>query len=143
MLNRQRKMRIEIDWIGADAEALLTELDVGPVEVAVVLVSDRAIAELNRSYRGITGPTNVLSFPADEPLVPLGARQLGDVIISVETARREAEEGDMTFSHRMRWLLVHGLLHLLGYDHEVSDEEAERMERLEEQLLASLERRSE
>ncbi|MGP0093236.1 MAG: rRNA maturation RNase YbeY [Xanthobacteraceae bacterium] len=104
-------------------------------EVAVVLTDDSAVRALNRKWRRIDAPTNVLSFPAK----PGGAGPLfGDIVIAYETTWREAEEGRKPFDHHLAHLAVHGFLHLLGHDHG-SDAEAEAMERLESVILAELE----
>jgi probable rRNA maturation factor len=107
-------------------------------ELSIVLTDDAAIKELNRRWRGRDEPTNVLSFPA--PAVTSGAgepRHLGDVVIAYETATREAIAQGLPIDHHLAHLAVHGLLHLLGYDHE-SDGEAETMEQLERDILATL-----
>ena len=113
--------------------------DINPseVEICIVLVDDMHIAELNREYRGIASPTDVLSFPMDDPGIPGDEPvPLGDIVISLETVERETQ--DLAgFLNYLALLVVHGLLHLLGYDHE-ADEEAEVMERLEAQALADL-----
>lgn len=105
-------------------------------EVSLVLADDAAVQVLNRTWRGIDKPTNVLSFPA--PAAPAGpVRMLGDIAVAYETLRREAAAEGKSFAHHLAHLVVHGLLHLLGYDHE-TDSEAEIMERLETAILAEL-----
>ena len=107
-------------------------------EAGVALASDAFIRRLNSTYRGKDAPTNVLSFPFQ---APPGAdtkdRYLGDLVLASETIRREAGERGIPPLHHVQHLVVHGLLHLLGHDHE-SDAEAERMERLESEILAEL-----
>lgn len=102
--------------------------------VSLALSSDAIVAELNERFRGKAKPTNVLSFPAGD-----GApdEQLGDIIIALETVEREAEEQGISFQHHLQHLVVHGVLHLLGYDHETTAE-AERMEALEIEILSKL-----
>lgn len=87
-------------------------------EVSVLFVDDDTIAELNASYRKKNKPTDVLAFPAEVPhsAVPV----LGDIVISVPTARRQARELGHTLRHEVAFLLIHGMLHLLGYDHHKS-----------------------
>ena len=98
-------------------------------------MTDQTIRELNRQYRHKNRPTDVLSFPlADERCPTL----LGDVVISIDTARRQARQRKRAFADELRALLIHGILHLLGYDHEVSDSEAVRMRRKERELKALL-----
>ena len=107
-------------------------------EVAIVLTDDTGIRTLNRDWRGIDKPTNVLSFPA-VPAPGRGAqpRLLGDIAIAYEITRREAESENKPFAHHLSHLAVHGFLHLVGYDHE-NDADAETMETLERTILAGL-----
>ena len=98
-------------------------------------MTDQTIRELNRQYRNIDKPTDVLSFPLADEVCPT---LLGDVVISIDTARRQARQRKRAFADELRTLLVHGILHLLGYDHEVSDSEAVRMRRKERELKALL-----
>jgi len=100
-------------------------------EISIVLTDDTHIQALNRDYRGKDKSTNVLSFPQDEPAL------LGDVICAHETIAREAEEQGKSFHDHFTHMLIHGALHLLGYDHE-TDEEAEEMESLEIEILSKL-----
>jgi probable rRNA maturation factor len=105
-------------------------------ELSLTLTSDRAIQALNRRWRGMDKPTDVLSFPA--PVRRRGApRHLGDVVIAYETVASEAAAAQKPFGHHLAHLAVHGFLHLLGYDHE-SDQQAEAMERRERRVLARL-----
>ena len=106
-------------------------------ELSILFTDDRHISQLNNRYREKEGPTNVLAFPmggGPEPQVE--SPVLGDVVISVETARRESRDLGESFEDTVDRLLVHGLLHLIGYDHETSSQEAERMEREEKRVLA-------
>lgn len=100
---------------------------------ALLLADDAALQGLNRRFRGIDKPTNVLSFPSGGG----DAAFLGDVAIAFETCRREAEAQGIAFRNHVAHLIVHGLLHLAGYDHQ-EDDEAERMEGLETEILARL-----
>ncbi len=115
--------------------------DDGPAELSVVLADDALVQQLNRDYRGKDKPTNVLSFAlteAEEPELEEGAPVLlGDVILAYETVQREAAEQNKNPDDHLTHLVVHGVLHLLGYDHE-TDDEAEEMEALETRLLATL-----
>ena len=106
-------------------------------ELAIVLTDDSRIRALNRVWRGIDKPTNVLSFPAKERGECGPTALLGDIVIAYETAAREARAQGTPFLHHLVHLTVHGFLHLRGYNHEV-DEEAETMERLERAILARL-----
>jgi len=104
-------------------------------ELCIVLTDDAAIRNLNRTWRGLDEPTNVLSFPAGNTAA--GERILGDIVIAYETTAREALAESKPFPHHLSHLAVHGFLHLLGYDHG-TDDEAEAMERLERAILARL-----
>lgn len=124
-------------------------------EACVVLTDDALVQSLNRSYRGKDAPTNVLSFPFQEPpgadwrdvvdeasddggfTTEPEPHELGDVVLAVETLAREASEQGIAPVHHLQHLVVHGLLHLMGFDHE-TDAHAEVMEGLEVEILASL-----
>jgi probable rRNA maturation factor len=106
-------------------------------EVGVHLVDDAGIRAVNAQWREKDAPTNVLSFPAADPRRLGEARLLGDILVAFETARREAEEERKTLADHFSHLIIHGFLHLLGYDH-VEAGEAEAMERLEARALARL-----
>lgn len=108
----------------------------GPSELSVVLTDDAEQRVLNRDWRGIDKSTNVLSFPQIEPFGPVSGL-LGDIILARETLEREAAEQGVSFEDHFTHLVVHGFLHLLGYDH-MDDDEALAMEGLETQILASL-----
>ena len=122
---------------------LLKECAVPDHDVSIALVDDKIIQEMNHQYRQKNAPTNVLSFPfadgADQPsLSKLEIRELGDIVISLETAWREAREFKQTFHQRLSWLLIHGMLHLQGYDHERSKNDEEIMFSREQELLNKL-----
>lgn len=105
--------------------------------VTVVLTDDEEIQLLNRDWRGFDKPTNVLSFPAAPVPGDADERPLGDIVLALETVRREATEEGKPLADHVSHLAVHGLLHLLGHDHE-TDDEAEAMEDLERRILAML-----
>lgn len=111
--------------------------------VNIVLTDDREIAGLNKKYRNKNSATNVLSFPfADsnrETFLPSVAfKELGDIVISVDTAVKEAESYGQTLFNRLGWLITHGFLHLLGYDHELSEQETVRMTEKEQELFSAV-----
>ncbi|KAB2916279.1 MAG: rRNA maturation RNase YbeY [Hyphomicrobiaceae bacterium] len=110
-------------------------------EAGVVLGSDALVQRLNGAYRGKDAPTNVLSFPYQEPPgaeeVDGGAPYLGDVVLAAETIRREAAERGIEPEAHLQHLVVHGLLHLLGYDH-LTDAQAEEMESVEVRILSAV-----
>lgn len=110
-----------------------------PTEACLALTDDAAMRRLNGQFRAKDKPTNVLSFPAAaSPAAPIGAlRQIGDIALGYETVVREAGELAIPPLDHIRHLVIHGLLHLIGFDHE-TDSEAEAMEALEIELLASI-----
>jgi rRNA maturation RNase YbeY len=124
--------------LARSARRLLRTLRLPDAELSIVLVSDREIHTLNRDWRRRDRPTDVLAFAQREG--PGGAPDglLGDVVISVDTARRQAAERGATLGREGDRLLIHGLLHLLGYDHERSAAEAARMRRRESALASAL-----
>jgi probable rRNA maturation factor len=130
------------DWAAAlpDAEALAARAAEAALagagrtgDVVVLLTGDAEIAELNGHYRGKPGPTNVLSFPSPESARP----HLGDVAVAHGVTAREAAEQGKTLADHLMHLVAHGVLHLVGYDHE-DEGEAEAMEALERRVLAGL-----
>jgi probable rRNA maturation factor len=132
-------------WEGAVTDAALKQaaraafsaapsLPPGSYQVTLVLTDDGEMRSLNRTWRGKDAPTNVLSFPAGQ----IGAQGfLGDVVLAHETARKEAQEQTVAFQDHVSHLVVHGMLHLLGFDH-TEDKAAEQMETLERTALAAL-----
>lgn len=121
-----------LDWV----EAALETENYG-VELVIRLVDEAESAELNEAYRGKTGPTNVLSFPFDMPPEVEETRLLGDMVICAPVVRREAAEQGKTEPAHWAHLVVHGTLHLQGYDHQTEAGAAE-MEGLERKILARL-----
>jgi probable rRNA maturation factor len=106
-------------------------------ELSLAIVGNQEMQELNAKFRNKDYPTDVLSFPSDA-VVPTGARVLGDVIISVDKAQDQAKERGRTLDEEMVTLLIHGILHLLGYDHERSPKDAGTMHRREKKLYRTL-----
>jgi probable rRNA maturation factor len=131
----------EAEDIVRRAIAATSKVNIGHrnAELSVLLCDDATIAGLNGHWRGQAKPTNVLSFPAPplQGAAPDEKIPLGDIAIAYETVVREAEENATTVSDHLSHLVVHGFLHLLGYDHHMEDE-AERMERLERDILAGI-----
>jgi probable rRNA maturation factor len=113
----------------------LTLLD--GAELGILLSDDEHVKSVNQEWRGIDKPTNVLSFPAVEPTKLARAPFLGDIIIAYETVEREAKAEGKAFADHYAHLVVHGFLHLLGFDH-INEADAERMEALEIAILSSL-----
>ena len=123
------------------AERILNALGLPTSELSVVIVGDRSIRILNREYLGRDKATNVISFSMQEgEFGHVSPDLLGDVAVSADTCAREAVAGDITFNSRLVFLLLHGILHLAGYDHERSgDAEARKMEKKEREIFALLE----
>ena len=124
----------------ATAKKLLAAIGERDSSLSLTVVDDAAIRELNRDHRGKDKPTDVLSFPMFEGGEAPQAgveRMLGDVVISVETARRQAAEYDATLQRELYRLLIHGLLHVMGHDHEEAGERAE-METQERRLADAI-----
>lgn len=121
------------DAIAAAASTLATSAG----EVSVLLTNDSTIAKLNREWRGIDKPTNVLSFPASGKKGGENVHLFGDIAIAYETLERECDEENRKFLHHLAHLSVHGFLHLIGYDHQ-TDSQAEEMEGLESKVMTRL-----
>ncbi len=133
--NRQKSLPIKTANLRRRLARLMKELDLAEADLSVTVTDDAAIREINREYRGVDAPTNVLAFALEEgePL-PGAPRVLGDIVISAETIRREAPPLGYTDGEMFYFYLVHGLLHLIGYDHEQGSEEAARQEAETERL---------
>lgn len=106
-------------------------------EIAIVMTDDAEMHALNRQWRGMDKPTDVLSFPSDGPEIPGQPQYLGDIALGYETSLRDAEAMQRPFEAHASHLLIHGFLHLLGYDH-IEPEDAKVMEPLEADILAGL-----
>ncbi len=117
---------------------ILSVLACPDAELSLLIVDDGAIQELNRDFLQRDWPTNVISFPMQEGEgTGIQPGLLGDVVISADTAARDAAEAGVPFESELYFLLLHGILHLVGYDHERgSDEDARRMEALEQEIFA-------
>ncbi len=121
------------------AKAALDALGSPDGELSVLILDDTGIAALNKTYLRRVGPTNVIAFPMREGHFPdVAPHLLGDVVISVETAEREAEQAGISAETRFAQLLVHGILHLFGFDHEGDPREARRMERQSVEILEKI-----
>ena len=119
------------------AQAILVLVGQAEAELSLALIGNAEMQKLNGKYRGKDYPTDVLSFPIDETL-PAAHRALGDVVISVQMARQQAKERGRTTDEAMVTLLIHGIVHLLGYDHERSAQDARVMKRLENKVYRQL-----
>ncbi len=122
--------------IKTSARRILNALGFPEAQLSILVVDDDQIAELNRSYLNHAGPTNVISFPMQKgPFSDITPDLLGDVVISADTAHREAAEAGMDMTERFNQLLIHGILHLVGYDHVHSKAEATVMEKKSRELM--------
>ncbi len=117
-------------------EVILGALDCPDGEISILIVDDPQIEKLNLRYLNRTGPTNVIAFSMREgEFSHLSPQLLGDVVISTDTAAKEAQNSGMSMEQRFSELLVHGILHLFGYDHENSEQNARKMEKKSQELL--------
>jgi len=135
----------DAEWLRVIAGAVLEAESAGKdIEMGLVITGQHKIRELNKTYRGIDRPTDVLSFPMQEgedtdfTSPPDGIVYLGDVVISYPQAQQQAKERRHSVKKEMAVLTIHGILHLLGYDH-TDDGEAQRMETRERQILQDIE----
>lgn len=121
------------------AESVMEELDTSfeECEISLLICGDSQIKELNKEYREKDYATDVLSFPmADNPYDEGG--MLGDIVISLDTAKKQAQEADIALEREISFLFIHGLLHLMGFDHELGEAEEEEMFSLQEEILLKL-----
>jgi len=133
--NSVRRSGVNANNLKRTARAILKSVGEPSATLAVSLVGDDEIRELNRIHRGKDRPTDVLSFPLAEASDPVGGeRLLGDVVISIETARRQAADYDASLEAELKRLLVHGVLHVIGHDHRQADER--RRMKAEERRIA-------
>ena len=145
VLNRQRLVRIDKQRIASLADATLRALNKPERALAVVFIRDPAMQNLNLKFRGKDEATDVLSFPLeydsrvaadDNPRDGLARKYVGDVVVSTDTARRQAGEAGHSLDREIDELVIHGVLHLCGYDHETDNGEMNRLEvKLRHELL--------
>ncbi len=123
------------------AQAILNALDCPDGELSILIVNDLLIEALNKQYFNRCGPTNVIAFPMREgKFANISPQLLGDVVISVETAYQEGVNAGISMEERFIQLLIHGILHLFGYDHETTEQEALKMEKKSEELMKLIEK---
>lgn len=135
--NANRRSGVDGRALKKSAKILLEHLQVAHGSLSLCLVDDRTIRRLNRLHRGKDRATDVLSFPLMEQDDGCAERLLGDVVISLETAARQARDYDATLADELKRLLIHGVLHVIGHDHERRRDRA-RMEAEERRLAAAL-----
>ena len=124
VVNRQRRLHVDTERWSIFATSALAAIGKHESSATIAFVSDKKIRELNHQFRDVDKATDVLSFPAGGPDEP----ELGDIAISVETAAAQAKENGLRFEHEIAQLILHGLLHLSGYDHETDNGEMNRLE---------------
>ena len=134
--NRQDNHRISKKKIRQTATAVLNALEYPDAELSILIVDDQQIAQLNQAYLNRQGPTNVIAFPMRAGrFSEIAPNLLGDVVISIQTAAQESQRGGLSMEERFDQLLIHGILHLLGYDHESTKTEARKMDKKTQELL--------
>src|SRR6476659_9383828 len=124
VVNRQRRLQIDTRAWSNFATKALNAIGKSESSATIAFVSDKKIRELNRQFRGVDKATDVLSFPAGGS----DDSELGDIAISVDTAATQAKENGLKFENEIAQLILHGLLHLSGYDHETDNGEMNRLE---------------
>ena len=137
--NQQRLRSLNKEQISKAAEKILTILKQPRAELSILFVGDKKMLQLNTSYRGIRKSTDVLSFDSELPVSQAGPDHvLGDIVINVYRVTSQAEQWGTGFYDEVYRLLVHGTLHLLGYDHEDTPCRARKMKKKEEELLSAI-----
>jgi probable rRNA maturation factor len=129
IVNRQRRVPVAIHPLQRFFERVRRELGFAPESVTIQLISDKTMAQLNQTFRSKPGPTDVLSFPANGARPAQDAEYIGDIAISPETARRNARRSSRSLPVELRILILHGMIHLAGFDHETDHGEMDRFER--------------
>ena len=122
VVNRQRRLKLDTEAWSTFADKALDAIGKNESSATIAFVSDKRIRELNQQFRGVDKATDVLSFPAEEQA------NLGDIAVSVDTAAVQAKDNGLTLEGEIAQLILHGLLHLCGYDHETDNGEMNRLE---------------
>lgn len=122
VVNRQRRLKLDTEAWSTFADKALHAIGKSESSATIAFVSDKRIRELNRQFRGVDKATDVLSFPAEEKA------NLGDIAVSVDTAAMQAKDNGLTLENEVAQLILHGLLHLCGHDHETDNGEMNRLE---------------
>ncbi|MDD4274742.1 MAG: rRNA maturation RNase YbeY [Desulfobacter postgatei] len=140
LIDNRQEERLATAPLYKKTEQILNALGCDDHELSIVITDDAQVRELNRTYRGKDEPTNVLSFPMQEgEFSDITPGLLGDVVISLDTAEAEAIAAGISTDERMSQLLVHGILHLFGFDHELGENQAREMEEKSLALLRRIE----
>jgi len=135
--NNQNRIKIDKNKIKNTLKIIMRRLDCADKEISVSFVDDETIRMLNKQYLGKNKPTNVLSFSMrEDEYGDINPNVLGDIVVSVETAKKDAQGGGLTLAEEIDYLLIHGLLHLLGYNHEkTTQNKAREMKQKEKELF--------
>ncbi len=136
VLVRKEKGKLRVKWVRDIVSKLLDIQGLEGTEISIYLTDDETIRLLNRDFRGKDRATDVLSFIYNEQVVRY--KLLGEIVISIDTAKRQAKELGHSLEEEIKRLLVHGFVHLLGYDHELGEEEEKHFMELEKRLIWSL-----
>ena len=141
--NEQETLPVNLKIIEKQADQILAHLDSSDKELSILVVDNARIRQLNQQYRDKDSATDVLSFPQfeedDENEEPaFSSHLLGDVVLSIETAELQAKEHDLSLEEELILLLIHGILHLMGFDHERSEAEAKAMQKQSRMLFDKL-----
>ena len=137
--NQQKQIPTNPHMIRRIMKGILAELELQNPEISILLLDDPQIRELNREYRKKDKSTDVLSFPMlDDTTENVQPQLLGDIVISVETAEKQAEKRKCSLYNELSTLLIHGTLHLLGYDHELSKKDAQEMQKKESAIFEKI-----
>lgn len=141
LIDNHQEERLATAPLYKKTEQILSALGCDNHEISIVITDDAQVRDLNRTYRGKDTPTNVLSFPMQEgEFSEITPGLLGDVVISLDTARAEAAAAGISTDERMSQLLIHGILHLMGFDHELGEDQAQEMEKKSLELLRLVEK---
>ncbi|MBN2568268.1 MAG: rRNA maturation RNase YbeY [Deltaproteobacteria bacterium] len=137
--NQQKKIKIDVQKIRKYLSRILEKINCKDKELSLLFVNDEEITEMNRQYLNRDYPTNVIAFPMMEgEFGDINPHVLGDIVVSVDTALRDAQSEGFDFDDEVAYLLIHGVLHLIGFDHERSESEAAIMKEKERELFLEL-----
>ena len=138
--NQQKRIKIDKRRIRSQVNALLKLLNCANMEISITFVDDAAIRQINKQYLARDKTTNVISFPLQEgEFSDINPEILGDIVISVDTANRDAAKGNLSFDEEILFLIIHGLLHLIGYNHEnTPTADVRKMKKKEKELFSLL-----
>ncbi|MCP3873663.1 MAG: rRNA maturation RNase YbeY [Desulfobacteraceae bacterium] len=144
LIDNQQKKRMPTDTIRQKTKQILNALGYDAHEISIVMTDNLQIQQLNKQYRGKDEPTNVLAFPMQEgQFSDISPGLLGDIVISCEQAQKEADKANIVLPERVSQLLIHGILHLIGFDHETTPSDAKKMEDKSLELLKIIETNNE